>query len=376
MKELINLVKQIKEEQNNINVNLDKVIKKLEELSKGSSNTTPEEVKPNNLLDKDGAYVIDDFSGDKLDTSKWGYELGWVRNGETQKYVNTNAIVKDNKLELRAIKDTQGSWTSSSIISKHHFAVMYGKLEARIKFCNKNGSFPAFWTLGDSFEFGYKENSSPDIIAEWWPYCGEFDIVEFYNHNFTSGIFYDYDKQDGRVYTNEFNTGDWHIFSMEWLEDGVLKFYIDNKLVSQTKPTDNRALHIPHFILLNQALGAAGGSPDSNCDNMTTYVDWVKYYPASTKDVKLNSEDFDLVPGDFQDNHCIIRLKFNDNCINKYVEWSSSDESVLTVKSGLVATANRDVVGEAIITAKSQSGVTRTIKVKANKGKVELIKTR
>ena len=38
---------------------------------------------------------------------------------------------------------------------------MYGKLEARIKFCNKNGSFPAFWTLGDSFEFGYKENSSP-----------------------------------------------------------------------------------------------------------------------------------------------------------------------------------------------------------------------
>ena len=79
---------------------------------------------------------------------------------------------------------------------------------------------------------------------------------------------------------------------------------------------------------------------------------------------------FYLVPGDFQDNHCILRLKFNDNCINKAVEWSSSDESVLNVKSGLVATADRNVVGEATITAKSFSGVTRSIKLKADKGKV------
>ncbi|MGN1033245.1 MAG: family 16 glycosylhydrolase [Intestinibacter sp.] len=360
---------------------IDELIKELAKFNNGIKNLedllSQNNSKPENqdkLLDDAGAYVIDDFSSDKVDNSKWGYELGWVRNGETQKYVNTNAVVKDNKLELKAIKDNNGNWTSSSIISKGHFAFMYGKIEAKIKFCNKNGSFPAFWTLGDSFEFGYNENGSPSDLAEWWPYCGEFDIVEFYKNNFTSGIFYDYDKQDGRVYTNEFNTGDWHIFAMEWLEDGVLKFTIDGKQISQTKPTDNKALHIPHFILLNQALGAAGGNPDGNCTNMTTYVDWVKYYPVSTKDVKLNSEDFELVPGDFQDNHCILRLKFNDNCINKAVEWSSSDESILTVKSGLVATANRKVVGEAIITAKSFSGVSKSIKLTANKGIVELVK--
>lgn len=349
-------------------------VKKLEDLIKNNKdNPIPVSSK---LLDETGAYIIDDFSSGKVDNSKWEYELGWVRNGETQKYVNTNAIVKDNKLELRAVKDNNGNWTSSSIISKHHFAVMYGRLEAKIKFCDKNGSFPAFWTLGDSFEFAYKENSAPDTVAEWWPYCGEFDIVEFYNHNFTAGIFYDYNTQDGRIYTKEFDTSAWHVFAMEWLEDGTLKFYIDDKQISQTKPTDNKALHIPHFILLNQALGAAGGNPDGNCTNMTTYVDWVKYYPASTKDIKLNSEDFELVPGDFQDNHCILRLKFNDNCINKTVEWSSSDESILTVKSGLVATANREVVGEATITAKSFSGVSRSIKLKADKGAVYLIRTR
>lgn len=34
---------------------------------------------------------------------------------------------------------------------------MYGKIVARVRACNWNGSFGAFWTLGDSFEFGYKE---------------------------------------------------------------------------------------------------------------------------------------------------------------------------------------------------------------------------
>ena len=345
-------------------------IKKIEDLvNKGNV----ESENKSRLLDETGAYMIDDFSGDGIDSSKWGYELGWVRNNETQKYVSTNAIVKDNKLELRAIKDKNGNWTSSSIISKHHFAFMYGKIEVRARFCNKNGSFPAFWTLGDSFEFGYNENGKPSDLAEWWPYCGEFDVVEFYKNNFTSGIFYDYDKQDGRVYTNKFNTGDWHIFAMEWLESGALKFTIDGEEISQTKSTNNKALHIPHFILINQALGAAGGTPDSNCDNMTTYIDWVKYYPASTKDLRLNSEDFELVPGDSQDNHCIIRIKYNDNCINKAIDWHSSDESVLTVKSGLVATANRNVVGEATITATSKSGVCRTIVLKANMGTVSIV---
>ena len=129
------------------------------------------------LLDSTGAYVIDDFSGSSVDGNKWGYELGYVRNGESQRYVSSNAEVNNGLLALRGLKDSDGNWTSSSIISKHHFAFMYGKIVARIRPCNYNGAFGAFWTLGDYFEFGYNEWGSPTNLSEWWAWCGEFDIM-------------------------------------------------------------------------------------------------------------------------------------------------------------------------------------------------------
>lgn len=310
------------------------------------------------LLDSTGAYIIDDFSGTSIDENKWSYELGYVRNGESQRYTNSNAEVNNGILALRGLKDSDGNWTSSSIISKHHFAFMYGKIVARIKPCNYNGAFGAFWTLGDSFEFAYNEWGGPSDLSEWWPWCGEFDIMEFYNHNLTCGTFFGNREESGRIWYNNYDTGAWHEFGMEWLENGTLIFTIDGNEISRTSPTDDKAFHIPHFILLNQAIGASGGTPDSNCSEITQYVDWIKYYPASTENLVLNSSDFELIPGDFQDNHCILRLKFNDNCINKSVNWSSSDNSIISVHNGLCAAVS---TGNAIITATSQSGVSRSI---------------
>ena len=214
---------------------------------------------------------------------------------------------------------------------------MYGKIEARIKFCNYNGSFGAFWTLGDSFEFGYKENDNPDTLGEWWAYCGEFDIVEFYNSNLTCGAIFNEKEESGRVYYDNYNTGDWHIFAMEWNTDGSLIFSIDGNELSRTSATTNRAFHIPHFILLNQAIGASGGTPDSNTTEIIQYVDWVKYYPVSTDNLVLNSSDFSLEVTDINDSahNCMVRPVFNDNCINKSVTWSSSNTDVIICHSGL-----------------------------------------
>ena len=322
------------------------------------------------LLDSTGAYIVDDFSGTSIDENKWSYELGYVRNGESQRYTNSNAEVNNGILALRGLKDSDGNWTSSSIISKHHFAFMYGKIVARIKPCNYNGAFGAFWTLGDSFEFDYNEWGGPSDLSEWWPWCGEFDIMEFYNHNLTCGTFFGNRQESGRIWYNNYDTGAWHEFGMEWLENGTLIFTIDGNELSRTSPTDDKAFHIPHFILLNQAIGASGGTPDSNCNEITQYVDWVKYYPASTENLVLNSSDFELIPGDFQDNHCILRLKFNDNCINKSVNWSSSDGSIISVHNGLCAAVG---TGNATITATSQSGVSRSIMLHSNGSTVSLL---
>lgn len=326
---------------------------------------------PSDLLDSTGAYVIDDFSGSSVDTNKWGYELGYVRNNETQKYTNTNAKINDGILALRGLKDSSGNWTSASIISKGHFAFMYGKIVARVRACNYNGSFGAFWTLGDSFEFGYKENGSPDTLGEWWAYCGEFDVMEFYNGKLTCGTFFNEKEESGRVWYNNYPTGDWHEFAMEWNTDGSLVFSIDGNELSRTNATDNRAFHIPHFILLNQAIGASGGTPDSNTTEITQYVDWVKYYPLSTDNLVENSSDFSLAAMDWNDSshNCMIRPTFNDNCINKSLTWESSDSKLVWVHSGLCATyagAN----GEVTITATSHSGVSKSITLTVSNGTI------
>lgn len=323
------------------------------------------------LLDSDGAYVIDDFSSNTVDHNKWGYELGYVRNGETQKYTNTNAEVNDGILALRGLKASDGSWTSASIISKGHFAFMYGKIVARVRACNYNGAFGAFWTLGDSFEFGYKEDGNPDTLGEWWAYCGEFDVMEFYNGKLTCGTFFNEKEESGRVWYNDYPTGDWHEFAMEWKTDGSLIFSIDGHELSRTNATDNRAFHIPHFILLNQAIGASGGTPDSNTTEITQYVDWVKYYPLSTDNLVENSSDFTLSAMDWNDSshNCMVRPTFNDNCINKSLTWESSDSGLVWVHSGLCSTyagAN----GEVTITATSHSGVSKQIILTVSNGTI------
>ena len=327
-------------------------------------------INSNDLLDAYGAYMVDDFTGSSVDRSKWDYELGYVRNNETQRYTNSNAEINNGILALRGLKDSDGNWTSSSIISKGHFAFMYGKIEARIRMCNYNGAFGAFWTLGDSFEFGYKEWESPDTLGEWWAWCGEFDIVEFYNGQLTCGTFFNEKDASGRIYYDNYATGDWHTFAMEWLQDGSLIFSIDGNELSRTPATDNRAFHIPHFILLNQAVGASGGTPDDWCTEITQYVDWVKYYPASTENVVLNSSDFSLQATDFNSNNCVVRPVFNDNCINKSLTWSSSNSSIITVHSGFCCTTSGSANGTVTITATSHSGASRSIILKASNGAI------
>lgn len=335
---------------------------------KESSTPTPNP-NPSELLDSTGAYVIDDFSSNTIDSNKWSYELGYVRNNETQKYTNTNAEVNDGILALRGLKASDGSWTSASIISKKHFAFMYGKIVARIRACNYNGAFGAFWTLGDSFEFGYKENGNPDTLGEWWAYCGEFDVMEFYNGKLTCGAFFNEKEESGRVWYNDYPTGDWHEFAMEWKTDGTLIFSIDGHELSRTSATDNRAFHIPHFILVNQAIGASGGTPDSSTTEITQYVDWIKYYPLSTDNLVLNSSDFSLTAMDANDSshNCMVRPTFNDNCINKSLTWESSNSSLVWVHSGLCS-SNADANGEVTITATSHSGVSKQITLTVSNG--------
>jgi beta-glucanase (GH16 family) len=348
-------------------------VKYIQVCATGYSNTPMTCTISNSLLYTDNSYIIDDFSTYYLNKSLWKNELGYIRNNELQRYSTNNTEIKDGILELQGKKDSEGTWTSASIITHGAFSFLYGKIEARMKVSTENGSFPAFWTMGDGFEYEYNEWGDHPCLGDYWAWCGEFDIMEYNYKEFTTGVFFNEKDQAGRIRTSNYDINEWHTFGMDWGTEGDLKFYYDGQLVTQTPATDNKAFHTPHYVMFDQAIGAAGGNPDSDCTAMTSYVDWVRYYPHSYDNLKLYAEDFDLYLVKDPSSKWCIRVKWNDNCINKAMSWSSNKSEALEVHSGYLNVKWQ--YGEATITCTSPSGVSKDITICINNYELSTVPT-
>ena len=83
----------------------------------------------------------DEFSGDALDLSSWGYDIGngsggWGNN-ESQYYTSntTNCSVGNGKLTITAKKESQGgfNYTSSRILTKGKREFQYGRIDIRAR---------------------------------------------------------------------------------------------------------------------------------------------------------------------------------------------------------------------------------------------------
>lgn len=98
----------------------------------------------------------DEFNYEGLpDSSKWGYEVGFVRNKEPQYYTYKrleNAYVENGKLIINARKeDYKGAhYTSASLNTQGIAEFQYGRMEMRAKVPKGLGSWPAFWMLGET----------------------------------------------------------------------------------------------------------------------------------------------------------------------------------------------------------------------------------
>ena len=72
------------------------------------------------------------------DPTKWGYEVGFIRNEEDQYYEQAkleNSKVENGMLFITSTYDSARTHaiTSASIMTKDKMEFLYGKLEARIK---------------------------------------------------------------------------------------------------------------------------------------------------------------------------------------------------------------------------------------------------
>src|SRR5580658_4615600 len=74
----------------------------------------------------------------------------------------------NGNLVIRAMRGTDGVWTSGRMNTSHTEMPQYGRIEARIKLTAGSGLWPAFWMLGSDL-----------LSGTAWPACGEVDIMEW-----------------------------------------------------------------------------------------------------------------------------------------------------------------------------------------------------
>ena len=246
-----------------------------------------------------------------VNPANWSFENGFVRNEEVQWYQSANATQQDGNLVIEGRKEyplnsrlnpnyIEGSthwktsrqyinYTASSIKTVGKQSWLYGRFEIRAKITNLTGTWPAIWTLGNSCE---------------WPSNGEVDIMENYGGNVLANFAYgtntrsnpkwDSVKQN-TIHTFVNKDPNWldkfHIWTLDW-DENRMSIYVDDVLLNEVdlnttlNGTANCSGQNPfkqkHYLLLNLALGGAGGRITKLSFPTQYLVDYVRVYQLST----------------------------------------------------------------------------------------------
>ena len=238
--------------------------------------------------DNPGKRVIftEDFEQSFLDLTHWNYELGdgcpdlcgWG-NKEYQYYTKENVFVRDEKLVIKATK--QGDqYFSGRITTKDKIEFQYGTVEVKAKLPQGLGVWPAIWMLGH------------DIDENYWPNCGEIDIMEYVGRmpgkihtTLHTKDSYGVSKNTKITTLEEIETG-FHIYKMQWDEDQI-QFSIDDHVVYTFSPVEKTEeiwpFDKPFYLILNLAVGGyfGGFEVDDSIFPQEFVIDYIKVYKDS-----------------------------------------------------------------------------------------------
>ena len=275
----------------------------------GNNNTSKPDNKPTDDVDQSKWQLVwsDEFNGDKVDTSKWDFNTGFMDvNNEKQVYTRENATVSNGTLKITAKKeDTQIGdntyhYTSSRMVTKGKYAQKYGKIEVRAKLPLGRSLWPAIWMLPENEEY------------TGWPTSGEIDIMEAKGSvdNKVWGTLHYGDKRPNNLQSGDSYTfpegekiDDFHTYGIEW-QPGEIRWYIDGKLYQtqnnwnavDSQTGEKYAFPAPFdkdfHIILNLALGGwydgVGDNLDvddsifANGEEYAMEVDYVRCYESKT----------------------------------------------------------------------------------------------
>jgi len=228
----------------------------------------------------------DDFDYTGLpDTTKWAYEVGYIRNHELQYYTRArseNARVENGNLILEARKDNwEGhEYTSASLSTWEKAAWQYGRIEVRAKLPTGKGMWPAIWMMGvNRREVG-------------WPDCGEIDIME--------NVGFDPDVIHANIHTEAYNHvkgtnkgnsitvsapyDEYHVYTLNWYPDHMDFFVDDQQYFSFENEGTGEAVwpfDQKCYLKINAAIGGDWGGQQGVDDSIFPQkysIDYVRVY--------------------------------------------------------------------------------------------------
>jgi beta-glucanase (GH16 family) len=156
------------------------------------------------------------------------------------------------------------------------FNFTYGTVEFRAKMAGGQGTWPAIWLLGANCQ-STNVNSADSSGACNWPQPGsdEIDITEIKGGDQTT-VWQNVISGGSGFQTCTPKTTDvsqnWHVYQLVWTT-GALIWKIDG---TQTCKFTSNIPSNPMFLLINTAMGGAGGAVNNSTLPQTLQVDYVK----------------------------------------------------------------------------------------------------
>ena len=245
----------------------------------------------------------DEFSGARLDSSKWAREENGYGGGNNErqfysthrKYCHTS----DGKLRISVYRDSHTTvdgktqpYSSARIRTLHRAQWKYGRFEIRAKMPDGQGIWPAAWLLPSDSAYG------------GWASSGEIDIIESRGSqvNKTTGAIHfggawprntylagEYDFP-GKNAAEDFHTYvlEWNKDRISWSVDGVVYQTIHKEQWHSEKAPDNPSAPFdqPFHLILNVAVDGrffnnTGQRADLLADDdfpQTMLVDYIRVY--------------------------------------------------------------------------------------------------
>lgn len=227
---------------------------------------------------------VENFNGNKLDTTVWGFRERSRDGGG--KYMTSNPAcysIKNGELTIKGIfnnidESDTASYLNGGITTRFKKSFAPGRIEVKAKFNSISGGHPAIWLMPFS-----KENG--------WPADGEIDIMEQggLNDYITQTVHTSYTKANvkappTRYVKKAINFKDYNIYGVDILSDRI-DFFVNHELTLSYPRIDTLASkgQFPFirdwYIILNVSIGVKGtGRVCNNSLPIEMTVDWIKYY--------------------------------------------------------------------------------------------------